>query len=374
MRKDSGRTELYGQIENCYSCKDTPDEINYCSKADPISISGSNVNVLEPTTTTTTRKTTTTTTSSTTKQSLTTTQPTASTVAASECRLGSLSVSEGTLTPAFSPDVIAYMVNVPFECASIRISATPYDSTVKSIEGHGAKDLEVGSNTFNVTATAQNGTQKAYIILVTRAQEVNSASVPISPASSSDVVEIITTSETTTTTEFAFTTAPSETQSTDPADIVIPDSVSEDNGIVKIFGIILGLTALFAFGFLSGYFIDKSMKKKELASLKLNDLMIGAGAYPQPQPPRQPIQPQPPAEYVTYPTQYETTYTAAPYTAATYESSYGDSSDDDDYYESYEGYSSEPLVSNQYDGFGGLSGLTNAAYSEDDQSADYYNQ
>jgi hypothetical protein len=83
--------------------------------------------------------------------------------------LRSLSVSTGTLSPGFNPDVIVYTVNVPNTVTSINIAATAEHGSAK-VTGTGTESLKVGANVFAVTVTAEDGTtRKTYTVTVNRA-------------------------------------------------------------------------------------------------------------------------------------------------------------------------------------------------------------
>ena len=90
----------------------------------------------------------------------------------SNANLATLSVSEGSLTPIFDPDVEEYNVTVANNITSISIGATVSDSGYASISGTGVKTLSVGLNTFKITVTADDGSTKDYYVRVTR--EANS--------------------------------------------------------------------------------------------------------------------------------------------------------------------------------------------------------
>lgn len=81
--------------------------------------------------------------------------------------LKSLSVSGYSLTPTFSMHETSYSLIVPNNVSSITINAQALAGTT-SIAGTGAKSLKVGSNAFNITTTAQNGTKKVYTITIVR--------------------------------------------------------------------------------------------------------------------------------------------------------------------------------------------------------------
>lgn len=80
--------------------------------------------------------------------------------------LSSISVSEGTLSPAFNKNTTSYTVtNV--NSSSINITAKSEVSTA-SVSGTGTKTLKYGANDFTITVTAENGIKKTYNIKVYR--------------------------------------------------------------------------------------------------------------------------------------------------------------------------------------------------------------
>ncbi|GHU68676.1 hypothetical protein FACS189413_06150 [Bacteroidia bacterium] len=82
-------------------------------------------------------------------------------------RLKSLTVSEGTLTPAFDAALFVYTVDVPAATTSITIDAEAFNE-VSTITGTGEQVLAIGSNVFVVQVTAENGTKLPYKITVNR--------------------------------------------------------------------------------------------------------------------------------------------------------------------------------------------------------------
>ena len=81
-----------------------------------------------------------------------------------------LSLSEGTLSPAFSSGRTSYTAKVKYEVTSCKVFATATDGKATVAVG-GKEALAVGKNTRTVTVTAQNGTQKTYTIVITRMAE-----------------------------------------------------------------------------------------------------------------------------------------------------------------------------------------------------------
>ncbi len=91
--------------------------------------------------------------------------------ASSNANLSSLSVSAGTLSPAFSADVTDYVVYVPYETDHIDLSGVAQDGKARSVAGSSA-DLEPGDNELTVVCTAEDGaTQATYTVHVYRMPE-----------------------------------------------------------------------------------------------------------------------------------------------------------------------------------------------------------
>jgi hypothetical protein len=88
-------------------------------------------------------------------------------------RLSALSLSPGTLSPAFSADVTSYTASVTNDVTSVQVTATTEDShATRTITG--GSNLAVGSNMITIVVTAQDGTTtKSYTINVTRAASSN---------------------------------------------------------------------------------------------------------------------------------------------------------------------------------------------------------
>ena len=86
--------------------------------------------------------------------------------------LSSLSIAEGTLSPAFKAGTTSYSIGeVDYSVSKLNISYKTEDSKAKvSISGN---DLKVGANTVSVVVKAENGATKTYKISVTRKQDPN---------------------------------------------------------------------------------------------------------------------------------------------------------------------------------------------------------
>jgi len=85
-----------------------------------------------------------------------------------DSRLSALSISQGGLTPAFSPDIMSYTAKVSEDVTRIVVGAnTRHQAAKLSISGN--TDLSVGANTISIRVTAEdNKTVSTYVINVTR--------------------------------------------------------------------------------------------------------------------------------------------------------------------------------------------------------------
>lgn len=87
----------------------------------------------------------------------------------SDNTLSSLTISPGTLSPAFSKEVTTYNTSVPADCKRLVISAVTSDSKA-TISIWGAA-LDPGDNTTKITVTAEDGSKKVYTIYTKRPYE-----------------------------------------------------------------------------------------------------------------------------------------------------------------------------------------------------------
>ncbi len=86
-----------------------------------------------------------------------------------DASLSSLSLTDATLDPMFSPSVTSYTVTVPQSVNNITVSATTTDIFASSNTIRPAGPLALGESTIDVVVTAEDGvTTQTYTILVTR--------------------------------------------------------------------------------------------------------------------------------------------------------------------------------------------------------------
>lgn len=83
--------------------------------------------------------------------------------------LSALTVSAGTLTPAFDPAVTEYTLSLPQGTEKLTLTATPSDSNA-TVQGDGELTLQAGENTLPLVVTAENGDTKTYTVTAKVAQ------------------------------------------------------------------------------------------------------------------------------------------------------------------------------------------------------------
>lgn len=84
--------------------------------------------------------------------------------------LQSITVSSGViypLTPKFNKLVYNYMVTVPYNVSKIKLDGVAEDVTT-TVTGTGEKELRVGTNAYQLTATALTGETLVYNVVITR--------------------------------------------------------------------------------------------------------------------------------------------------------------------------------------------------------------
>jgi hypothetical protein len=86
----------------------------------------------------------------------------------SNSNLSKLTVSPGTLSPAFSKTTKSYSMSVGEDQTKITVSATAEDSKATVSLNGVQKSLQPGDNTVKITVKAEDGTTKVYSIVVTR--------------------------------------------------------------------------------------------------------------------------------------------------------------------------------------------------------------
>lgn len=81
--------------------------------------------------------------------------------------LKSITLSNGTLSPAFNPEVYSYTATVEGQVSQITLGASSYH-TKCTIRNTGQKSLAEGDNTFVIEALSEKGEVRAYTVAITR--------------------------------------------------------------------------------------------------------------------------------------------------------------------------------------------------------------
>jgi len=87
-------------------------------------------------------------------------------ILSSDATLSALTISIGSLTPAFSADVMAYAVNLPTGTTTADITATATDAKA-TVAGAGNVTFTETGKVVDVVVTAEDGTSKTYSITIT---------------------------------------------------------------------------------------------------------------------------------------------------------------------------------------------------------------
>ena len=81
--------------------------------------------------------------------------------------LQSITVGKRKLTPEFKPETLSYTVTIPNNITSIGISTKRAHEKAK-VTGFGVKKPKVGTNTYKIKVTAENGKVKTYTVKIIR--------------------------------------------------------------------------------------------------------------------------------------------------------------------------------------------------------------
>ncbi len=84
--------------------------------------------------------------------------------------LSALTLSDGSMSPVFTPSTTSYSVSLPLEAATLTVTGIAADAPWATVDVSPAQPmaLVVGANPATVTVTAEDGTQQAYTVTVTR--------------------------------------------------------------------------------------------------------------------------------------------------------------------------------------------------------------
>lgn len=159
----------------------------------------------------------------------------------SNASLSSITINQGILSPAFSPDITEYIVYLPFESKTISAIGTAESVKAQGVIGSGDVNLSLGENHIAVTGKAEDGTEKQYNITVV-----------VMPEYSGEVTEAAT--EEATTEETTEETTIDET--TESATDVADNSPENKGGVNIIIVVILVIVSAVA-GFIVCYILAK---------------------------------------------------------------------------------------------------------------------
>ncbi len=82
--------------------------------------------------------------------------------------LSALSISPGTLSPAFKYSVVNYTASVGADVTRVDVDAKTSNAAAKILSVTGNEDLQEGENTIRISVEAENGAPVTYQIVVTR--------------------------------------------------------------------------------------------------------------------------------------------------------------------------------------------------------------
>ena len=172
--------------------------------------------------------------------------------ASSDATLSALTISDGTLTPAFDSDTVGYTASVANSVASVTVTPTVNDSNAAVAVNGSAVDSGTASQAISLTAgqatavnvvvTAQDGvTTKTYTIAVTRSPPTFSVTATASATEGDSASLTITLSQNAPTGGLAFsvtaqysTTGTGNAVAADVGTITTPVTVAEDTSTKSI--------------------------------------------------------------------------------------------------------------------------------------------
>lgn len=161
--------------------------------------------------------------------------------------LKNITVDGFLLSPVFDSSTTKYVVWLPYETTSIRVSGTPQDSKA-SVEVVGGDNLAAGQdNPIKVICTAENGDKKEYVVVAKRAaaHDASVESTPDDPVSSEPPVSDVESDIVTSTESEEISSEATSTVTSDG------DATSSQGGIAWWWLIVVGGAAL-ALGFVVG--------------------------------------------------------------------------------------------------------------------------
>ena len=96
-------------------------------------------------------------------------------VASSNANVSQMNISSGKLSPDFKPDVMEYVVYVPFEelGKGFQLTGSPADGKAVGVSNGTIEALNEGVNEVKLICTAEDGTTKEYVVKVVVMPEFN---------------------------------------------------------------------------------------------------------------------------------------------------------------------------------------------------------
>jgi hypothetical protein len=104
----------------------------------------------------------------------------ATATASSDATLSGITVSAGTLSPAFAAATYSYTVNVANSVSSISVTGTANHSAATVTGNVNNQALSVGSNPVTLSVRAENGATQSYTVTVVRAATTASSDATLS--------------------------------------------------------------------------------------------------------------------------------------------------------------------------------------------------
>lgn len=139
--------------------------------------------------------------------------------------LSGITVSEGKLSPEFSPEVTDYVIYVPFDTKTISATGTLQDEKGKQVLNGLVETLKQGENKMTVTGVAEDDSKKVYNINVVVMPEYKGKLPSISGVETVTEAETETVEETESTTESVSATETDEAASENTKKSGIPVAV-----------------------------------------------------------------------------------------------------------------------------------------------------
>ena len=108
-------------------------------------------------------------------------------------RLATLTINNGTLTPAFNADVMNYTASVGYDVTRVVIGATLAEERANFVTNYGPRtvNLNVGRNEIPVRVQAENGGVRTYTITITREEEKAPSELPFVGAGSAVTIAVL---------------------------------------------------------------------------------------------------------------------------------------------------------------------------------------